>query len=483
MGRDWDLRGNEAEPSQEPAGAALTSPAAGQAVLPGMIARLRHHSALGLGLVAQLLQYGSGLVLLPFIVTRLPADEVGVWYIFITLQGLATLADFGFQPTFARSFSSAYAGVERIERHGHSATRPTANLRLVKGLLQLCRRFYAALAVAVVLLLVLIGFFYLPTLTQGEDVSTGNIQGAWAVLSAGIALTIYFGWNTGFLLGAGRVSAAYWGQIASRAGFILVGGSALLAGWGLVGLAAGNLAAVLAARVIQQWHMLPLLRALRRVAPDAAGNGDRKALFAALWPNASRMGLVAIGAFLITRLNVLVASSFFTLETAASYAITLQLMMAVNSVAQLPITVAVPKMVQLRVQRETRALRNIWLGRQAVLLALFATGVAFVAVAVQPLLAAVGSNVQLLPVPLTLLMGAVLLLEANHSSCALVITTGNSVPFVGSALLSGLAVAALSIASAQAGLGIAGLIASQGIVQLAYNNWKWPLELWRELHR
>lgn len=445
------------------------------------LTRLRQHSALGVGIVAQFLQYGSGLILLPLIVTRLSAAEVGIWYIFITLQGLAALADFGFQPTFARAFASAYAGAAQIMRSGHAATAGAPNLSLVKDLVRLCRRFYGALSIVVVVALLLIGVFYLPTLIRREAASAGQVQSAWAVLSAGTALTIYFAWNTGFLLGAGRVSSAYWAQIASRAGFVVIGGLALIGGWGLLGLAVGNLVAVLAARLILQWRMAPLLRELHCAPVVRASKAE--ALFPALWPNAARMGLVALGAFLITRLNVLVASSFFSLETAASYAITLQLLMAVNSVAQLPISVALPQMVRLRVQQRTKALRSMWMVRQAALLVLFALGATCVAFVAQPLLELVGSTVALLPIPLILLMGLVLLLEANHASCALVITTDNTVPFVGSALFSGLAVAVLSVGAAWAGWGVAGLILAQGLVQLAYNNWKWPLALWRELNQ
>lgn len=442
------------------------------------LARLRAHSAVLVGGIAQMLQYGSGLILLPLVVTRLSASEVGIWYIFVALQGLVALADFGFQPTFARSFSSAYAGARTIERHGHAKIAGEANLQLVREVLYLCRRFYAVLALGVVVLMTLIGVFYLPNVVRGA-VPFAEVGRAWAVFSFGTALMLYFSWNAGFLLGAGRVSSTYWGQIASRAGFVLIGGGALLLDWGLIGLAVGNLVSVLLARVLLQFRLLPLLRALRAVpAPDKTDGG---ALFTALWPNASRMGLVSLGGFLITRLNILIASAFFSLEMAASYAVTLQLLTAVGSVAQLPINVAIPEMVRMRVRHERAKLRQTWLTRQAFLLALFTTGLVFVAFAAEPLLSFVGSNVALLPLPLIILLGLVLLLEANHASCALVITTGNTVPFVKAALLSGIAVATLSIAGAWAGLGVVALILAPGVVQLAYNNWKWPLLLWSEL--
>ena len=442
--------------------------------------RFRSQMALFAGFAAQILQYGSGLLLLPFILIKLPAAEVGVWYIFITLQGLAALADFGFQPTFARSFSTAYAGATHIIKNGLAETNNNANLPLVRDLLRLCRQFYCGLSVFVLALMASLGYFYLPTIVHGEKISLVYVQNAWAILSFSTALSIYFAWNNGFLFGAGKISATYWGQIVSRVGFLLIGSAALLFGWGLIGLAIANLTAVLTARVMLQWQMAPLFRQLEGTS-NLATEGFTD-LFSAIWPNAVRMGLVALGAFLITRLNVLIASSFFSLEVAASYAITIQFLTAVNSVAQLPIAVAIPDMVELRVRDQKALLRSTWLLRQSILLILFGSGVCAVAFIVQPLLGYIDSSVQLLPTSLILLMGLVLLLEANHSSCALVITTGNSVPFVGAALWSGFSVAVLAITASWAGLGVAGLICAQGAVQLAYNNWKWPLELWRELN-
>ena len=138
-------------------------------------------------------------------------------------------------------------------------------------------------------------------------------------------------------------------------------------------------------------------------------------------------------------------------------------------------------MVKLRVSRDLAGLRKLFLKRQAFLVLVLLAGMLLVAFAAQPLLSSIGSRVDLLPTPLLLLLGLAPMLEANHSNCGLVITTNNNVRFVAPALLSGLGVALLAMLSAWAGYGIAGVAISQGIVQLAYNNWKWPLVLWREL--
>jgi O-antigen/teichoic acid export membrane protein len=439
---------------------------------------LSGHAALALGFAAQLLQYGSGLLLLPFVLTRLSPAEVGIWYLFLTVQSLAFLADFGFQPTLTRAFSAAYAGSSEIRKQGLAEALGRPNLILVEQILRLCRGFYMALAAAVLLLLLTAGTAYIRSLTAAEPLDSTNTLLVWFLLSVGTAAQLYFSWNSAFLTGGGQLAANYANQIASRAGFVGIGIVALSAGWGLLGLAVANIASIIVARIYAQLLMRPLLRPLSGIR---AAGGHTKDVLRALWPNASRMGLVALGAFLITRVNVLIISTYMGLPTVASYALSLQLLAAVTSVAQLPMQVAIPKMVQLRVVQDIAGLRSLFIRRQAFLLLVFVSGALFVVVAGQPLLDLVGSRVQLLAAPLLLLLSLVLLLETNHSACGLVITTANHVPFVAPALISGLAVAALASFAAWYGLGVAGVILAQGVVQLAYNNWKWPLLLWNQL--
>jgi O-antigen/teichoic acid export membrane protein len=440
---------------------------------------LRRHSALGLGFIAQALQYGAGLIVLPFVVTRLAPAEIGLWYLFLTVQSLAFLADFGFQPTLARAFASAYAGASELRKRGHGETSGEPNLPLIQEILYFCRRLYLALAGVVVLLLLAAGLVYFCGSTADEQPDVVHNLLVWAILSVGTASQLYFSWTYSFLTGAGRISASYGGQIVSRMSFVAIGIGVLVSGFGLPGLALANLSSIIVGRAYAAYSMRPLFSQLVSSPPRHEKSRDT---FKALWPNATRMGLVTLGAFLITRANLMIISAFLGLATTAAYALSLQLLMAVVSIAQLPMQIAAPMMVQMRVHRNILALRRVFITRQAMLLALLIVGLLFIVVAGPWLLALIGSNVQLLPTGILLLLGLVLLLEANHSACALVITTGNEVPFVVPALVSGLAVVVLGTFAAAAGYGVAGVILAQGLVQLAYNNWKWPLQVWKELH-
>lgn len=445
------------------------------------IALAGQHRAVVVGLVAQVLQYGAALLLLPFIVTRLSSAEVGIWYVFVTVQGLAILADFGFQPTTARGFAAAYAGADRLLREGLDASvGAKPNLSLVRQILRASRRLYLLLAAAVLLLLLTLGSWYITSIAAGEIDDVRSVQIAWAVFASGTAVNLYFLWVSPFLLGANRPTHNYLYLIANRGGFAVLGIVALLAGGGLLALALASLAGGFIGRIVAAWSMRPLIRDLQAAPPS---DQPWTAVLRDLAPNAGRMGLVALGGFLINRVNVLILSSFVGLTVAASYAISLQLFGALTAAALLPSQIALPQMVALRVRHEVSKLRHLFIPRHLFLLGLFVAGAGGLVLAGQPLLSLIGSNVVLLPRPLLLLLALVLLLEANHTSCAFVITTGNRVPFVPGALLSGLGVALLSGVAAAQGLGALGVIAAQGAVQLAYNNWKWPHMLWVELKR
>ena len=79
-----------------------------------------------------------------------------------------------------------------------------------------------------------------------------------------------------------------------------------------------------------------------------------------------------------------------------------------------------------------------------------------------------------------ILLASVLFLEMNHSLCANAIVTSNRVPFVRAALISGIAIAAAAVAIGLVGGTLLGFIAAQGLIQLSYNNWKWPLMVMRD---
>jgi len=438
---------------------------------------VRRHSGLLVGLVAQTLQYGAALLMLPFLVTRLSQVEIGVWYVFVTMQGLALLADFGFQPTVARAFAAAFGGAQEVLKTGlgqESAGAP--NYPLIRRILKAARWLYMGLAIAVGAVLLTAGTFYVTQVAAGEVGNLRTVQTAWIVFSIGSALNLYLAWVSPVMLGSGRVTQNYLFLIVGRGSFALIGIIVLIAGGGLLGLAFANLVSNVIARLFAVWLMRPLAPHLR--GPALAG-AEVRAVLKRLWPNAGRMGLVAVSGFMITRANVLILSALAGLTVAASYAISLQLLTALAMVAMLPTQVTLPQIVELRLRGAMAALRHLLLGRVVFFFIVYILGALAIILIGQIGFALIGSKVHLLPQLLMSLLALVVMLEMNHSNAAFVITTANDVPFVVPSLLSGIAIVLLSMILVRNGAGALGAILAQGLVQAAYSNWKWPLMAWR----
>ena len=432
-------------------------------------------------LAAQGLNVGAGLILLPAVLRYLDANEVGLWFVFLTLGSLAQLLEFGFQPTLVRSAAYVYAGARSLTESGlPPSVGPNADvsIELLASLFDAARMIYVRVAALACVVMLGAGTAYVYSLIP-DGMNAASSLAAWVTFAIGYLATFYFGHFTALLQGRGDVTRANQVAISARSVFVLLGVASLILGGELLGLGLASLIAGLVSRFIAYAFVYndPRMKAVRavKVAPDT-----RDALIRILWPNARRMGAVQVGAFLMQRGNILIASSTLGLAAAASYGMTVTVMGALLSLAMVMCQIRMPSLSALQMagaRRETaavygRILVESWSIFMLGLLALLFFG--------DRALVAISSRTLLLPDWQLALLGVVLLLELNHSVAASYLTTVNRIPFVAAALLSGGAVALVALVLVKP-LGVVGLLLAQGAVQFAYNNWKWPREALRHL--
>src|ERR1043165_4400850 len=82
-------------------------------------------SAVSWSLIAAALRSGSALLLLPLILWRIPSDEFGLWYVFVSLGWLAGLMDLGFAHTATRAGGYLWAGSPTLLPFGIDPGDPT----------------------------------------------------------------------------------------------------------------------------------------------------------------------------------------------------------------------------------------------------------------------------------------------------------------------------------------------------------------------
>ncbi|MDQ2919654.1 MAG: hypothetical protein M3R10_07235, partial [Verrucomicrobiota bacterium] len=149
-------------------------------------------SAVGWSLLATALRFGSALFLLPLILRRIPPDELGLWYVFLSLGAFALLIDLGFAPNIARAAGYLWAGSRVLLPFGISLEeienkhRP-ANLSMLADLVASLRVYYLALAGIFFLLLSGAGGAWIWHKSAGLT-NPNSIRAAFIVYAFGLSL-------------------------------------------------------------------------------------------------------------------------------------------------------------------------------------------------------------------------------------------------------------------------------------------------------
>lgn len=433
------------------------------------------------GYVAQLMNLAGGLLLLPVLLWRWTPEEIGLWFVFLTMVSLAQLLELAVQPTLVRSAAYVYAGATALRSQGLGEP-VTAGQAVDRALLwQLFvagRAAYRLVAAAVAVVLLVGGSAYVQHLQARDGAGLEGGVTAWIAYAAGYVIGAYFGYFNAFILGRGDVAQSYQLVVVTKGGFVVVAAGAVAAGAGLWGVGLAALLSSIASRWLAHrcYHRGP-----HATRADDDGRPLRPIL-ALLWPNSWRLGVVQLGAFLVVRANTLVAATFLSLGAVGRYGVTVQLLWVLSGVASLLVTLQMPRMTAAQVRGDQDELRRAFGLAVVAAWVLYMVGALVLALAGNPILEQLGKSLRLLDGALLAVLVVVALLEMNHALAATYLTTLNRIPFTAAAIVSGVAIVTLgSVLCGVFGADLWGLILAQGLVQLCYNNWKWPLEAMRHL--
>ena len=425
-----------------------------------------------LALTANLLTLGTSIVTIPITLYFLTEEETGLWFVFITLMSLAQLLDMGFQPTVSRNISYAYCGVTLLKSKGlpHflSASDKSPNRQLLQSLLGVSVAIYSRVALCSLILLTVGGGVYVYSLVSSSGTPSFYLI-SWSLCALGAAINLYYGYQSALLQGCGLIGRANVLIIISRVSFFLIAVALLISGLKLLGLAVATLASAAVMRAIGSLFVFQWLKSMRlTVRTNKALN---RRYFKILWFNAKRMSVVQIGAFLIQRVSVLVAASSLGLSASASYSLTITISNLISGISQVYANACLPHMTSLRLARDSLNLKRRFARVSIVSVSSCIAAFFLLGVFGNIFLVKLGSNTILLGPGYILMLGLIFALEVNHSVSASYLTISNNVPFVRASIVSGIMILLLCAYSARP-FGIIGLILSQGLVQLSYNNWR-----------
>ncbi|SEM38687.1 Membrane protein involved in the export of O-antigen and teichoic acid [Candidatus Frackibacter sp. WG12] len=434
---------------------------------------------------SQIFQFSAGIFLLPVILRKLPSEELDIWYVFLSISSLVNLLDFGFRQTIMRNVSYVFSGANKLVKTGINKEQKLSNevnYNLLYSVIKTAKRIYKVIAILAFLLLITIGTWYIKDISTNIN-NQNNILIAWIIYVLSAVFNFYFYYYTPLLLGRGFIKESHKTIVFSKLFYIIFSFVGLTLNYGLIAVAVGNLLGSLVNRVTSYnyFYTNDIKSKFEKITKMKQSKSTLK-LFKILWNNSYKLGLVSVGSFFILRANTLLASKFLNLEIVAQYGLSLQLLNVLKRSSSTLFNTYIPLFNQYRVKDNVSTLKK-WFGTSLIIgWGTYLVGTVVIVFLGDKVLNLIGSETQLLPIKYLFFLAVILFLELNHSISATLITTKNEVPFVKSALLSGFGIAICSFMLLKfTSFGILGILTSQFIVQLSYNNWKWPLEILKDL--
>lgn len=424
--------------------------------------------------LAKFIQLCSGLFVLPLVLKMLSPEEVGMNYLMLSVSSLVALLDFGFSPQFGRNFTYVNSGAKRLLNEGveYSDDRQV-DYHLLAVLLQTAKYVYKKLSIVCEAFMLLLGTIYMYVVTDGFT-NVNNSLVIWLLFSVSTYFTIYFTYYNSLLTGSGMIKEASIATILSRLVNIIISVVMLYYGGGLLSIVIASLVAPFVQRYYS--YVKYFTPELREKLKSEIHKSEITELYSVIWYNAKKLGINFLGSYAINRSGLFIIGLYLTLSEVGEYGLMTQLAGILSGVAQVPFATYQPKFADCRVSGNREHFIKLMTLTIAVYWFIMISGALFIAMWGKSMLSFIGSNTQL---PGTLILIVYLLsviLEGNHSMFATLIVTDNKVPFVKASLVSGFAIVVLTvIVLSTTNLRLLGVVCIPFLVQLFYNNWRWPL--------
>lgn len=317
------------------------------------IFRRAQNSAVAWSWVLNGTRLASGILLLPLLLHKLSAEDLGMFYIFGYIAAIVPIVDFGFSGSVGRAVSYAMGGAHDIKEQGmQTSTTSEPNYALVWQLLFTTRRLYRWMSVLAFFLIGTFGTFWVGMRIH-ETSHPGGAWIAWGVTLISAILEIYFGWWNSFLMGLNEV--VFSSRLAALMNTLKIALAAalLLFGFGLMALPIAGFASSFLTRHLARRHCLALLE------PHPAERTETTSLLKKLWPNSWRTGISILSSYLRNNAAAFICTQAFGLAMTGTLGLSLQIINLIQNLSQVWVYVKWPSIGQHLVRQEYSIVRKV----------------------------------------------------------------------------------------------------------------------------
>lgn len=423
---------------------------------------------------SQILNLGSGLILIPLAVAYLSTEELALWYIFLALGGVTQMLEFGFQPTIARLTSYAYSGATELLSEGVPKSNKENDIYIISDLMVSSRRIYQYIGVAACLLLGFLGTFYLTTITEYHQ----DVIYPWLIFVQATCVNFYYTYLNGILIGRGQQSSLYRVMAISKLSLLLIAAPLLWNGYGLFSMSIATLASVALNRVLV-FKIYNADHYIRKIQSESIVG---RPITNIIWKAAWKLGLNNIGVFLSQRVSVLLVGSFLSLTVTASYGLTMQVLTVIFNISMVLFNINLPRLNSLQLNNKSKDIKMLFKNVYAKCLTFYIVNSFIIYFYGQDILNIFGFDTSLVDESVLLAIISIQVLELSHTICMGYLTSYNRVPFYRINITTGLLIVITSyLLLNSTELGLIGVVLTYGFFQIVINNWYWPMIVYKDL--
>lgn len=433
------------------------------------------------GYLSLFLVQGINIILLPFILLFLNTKELGLWYTFSSLYGLAMLIDFGFQATISRNVSYVWSGAKGIKKSGFqdSSNNNKIDKHYFIKLLSSIKSIYYLMGIVIFLLLISIGTLYVYNITLGE-VDTKVALISWFFYFIAIVLNIMFSFWNAILRGIGAIKEYNKTLILSKLCQIIFTITFLYFGLGIVGVTLAYLFSVIVNRIILSRYFYKYNKITKQLKGKLRAKLDKK-IIKDLMPNTIRTGITSASNYLVINFPIILSSYFISLEVSGQFGIVNQIITLCLTISNSYFNTYLAQFNYYRVKNKLDSLTDLF--RKSLLINYAINLVLFLGVILfgNYLLELFTEDKSLLPLPLLLIIITYRFLYNNQTVFVSLLSTRNIIPYYKSFFISALLIVLIQLLTLSVMPSLMGIILPIIIIQMLYNNWYWPLKVIKDL--
>ncbi len=411
---------------------------------------------------------------------HLASETLGFWIIFNSFNAIVFLLDFGFNSTFTRNVAYALSGAKNIQKTGISEIEifdGKANDELLNKILIIMKYYYKVVALVLSLILVVFGTIYISSMLSKFGGSKLHLYIAWSIQIVTCFVSLYSQYMESYLIGIGRIFEVK--KILFVSQIILLASTVVFVylELGLIGVIMAQLISILFSRLS--------LKLILNNEVVNIGNDDQidLKLLKNISPNALKVGATNVGGFLVSKSSIFIGGFYLSLPEISSVGLSYQVFSLISTLSVISFNTSFPQLSALRIDSRIHELKKVYYTCSKHFVLIFIT-LSFIFITSSEILQLLEfSEASFLPKEFLILLFFVFFLEQNHANAAKFLLTKNIVPFYGPSIVSGFFVLVIMIIFFEfTSLGIWSVILSQGLVQLLYQNWKWPYMVYKELN-